>query len=51
MVYVDFMPENEKVRLRKEEGFFELAERFRSSNDPAEMKQLGDELGRCVFGE
>jgi hypothetical protein len=51
MVYVDFMPENEKVRLRKEEAFFELAKRFRSSNDPAEVKQLGDELGRFVFGE
>jgi len=51
MVYVDFMPENEKVRLRKERIFFELAERFRSSNDPAKMKQLGDQLGRFVFGE
>jgi hypothetical protein len=51
MVYVDFMPENEKVRLRKERIFFELAERFRSSNDPAKMKQLGDQLGHFVFGE
>jgi hypothetical protein len=31
--------------------FFELAERFRSTNDPTEVKQLGDELGRFVFGE
>jgi hypothetical protein len=51
MVYVDFTPENEKVRLRKEKVFFELAERFRSSNDPAEATQLGDHLGRFVFGE
>jgi hypothetical protein len=51
MVYVDFMPENEKVRLRKERAFFELAERFRGSNDSEEVKQLGDELGRFVFGE
>jgi hypothetical protein len=51
MVYVDFMPENERVRLRREEAFFDVAERFRSSNDPAEVKQLGDALGRFVFGE
>jgi len=51
MVYVDFMPDNEKGRLRKEEAFFELAERFRGSNDSEEVKRLGDELGRFVFGE
>jgi hypothetical protein len=51
MVYVDFMPENEKVRLRKEEAFFELAERFRGSNDPGNVNKLGDQLGRFVFGE
>jgi hypothetical protein len=51
MVYVDFMPENEKVRLRKEKAFFELAKRFRNSNDPAQVKELGDQLGRFVFGE
>jgi hypothetical protein len=36
---------------QKEKAFFELAERFRASKDPAESKQLGDELGRFVFGE
>jgi len=51
MVYVEFMPENEKVRLRKEKAFFDLADRFRGSNDPAQVKELGDELGRFVFGE
>ena len=35
----------------KEEAFFELAERLRSSKDSEEAKQLGDELGRFVFGE
>jgi hypothetical protein len=45
MVYVDFMPENEKVRLRKEEAFFELAERFRGSNDPGNVNKLGDQSG------
>ncbi len=36
---------------QREQAFFELAERFRASDDPAEAKQLGDELGRMVFGQ
>ena len=35
----------------QEQALFELAERFRSSKDPDEIKKLGDELGRFVFGE
>ena len=35
---------------RKHEEFFALAERFRSAEDPEEVKRLGDELGRMVFG-
>lgn len=35
---------------RREEEFFHLAERFRSANDPKEVKRLGDQLGRMVFG-
>ena len=34
-----------------EKAFFQLAERFRSADDPQQVKQLGDELGRFVFGE
>lgn len=40
-----------EARKQKEKAFFELAERFRDSKDPEEVKQLGDELGRFVFGE
>lgn len=36
---------------QKEKAFFELAERFRASNDPEKVKQLGDELGHFVFGQ
>src|SRR4029077_5402188 len=32
-----------ETRQQKERAFFELAKRFRCSNDPAEVKQLGDE--------
>jgi hypothetical protein len=35
---------------RRQQEFFELAERFRSATDPGEVKQLGDEMGRMVFG-
>lgn len=40
-----------EARSQKEKAFFELAERFRNSKDPEDVKQLGDELGRFVFGE
>jgi hypothetical protein len=35
---------------RRQQEFFELAERFRNATDPEEAKRLGDELGRMVFG-
>jgi hypothetical protein len=28
-----------------------LAERFRAADDPEQVKQLGNQLGRFVFGE
>jgi hypothetical protein len=31
--------------------FFKLAERFRAAKDPEQVKRLGDQLGRFVFGE
>jgi len=39
------------ARKQKERTFFELAGRFRASNDPEKVKQLGDEIGRSVFGQ
>ena len=35
---------------RKQQAFFDLAERFRSETDPEAAKRLGDELGQMVFG-
>jgi len=29
----------------------QLAEKFRSADDPEQVRRLGDELGRLVFGE
>ena len=35
---------------RKQEEFFDLAERFRKATDADEVKRLGDQMGRMVFG-
>lgn len=50
-VLVELIELGIEASKQKEKAFFELAERFRASKDPAESKQLGDELGRFVFGE
>jgi hypothetical protein len=35
---------------RKQQVFFDLAERFRNATDPEEIKSLGDQIGQMVFG-
>ena len=35
---------------QKQQEFFYLAKRFRSATDPAEVKRLGDQMGRMVLG-
>ena len=35
---------------RKQQEFFDLAERFRAATDAEDVKRLGDESGRMVFG-
>ena len=39
-----------EAEKRRQQEFFELAERFRSESDPEEAKRLGDQLGRMIFG-
>ena len=39
-----------EAQKRKQQQFFELAERFRGASDPEEAKRLGNDLGRMVFG-
>ena len=50
-VLVELIELGIEARKQKEKAFFELAERFRSATDSGEAKQLGDQLGRLVFGE
>jgi hypothetical protein len=35
---------------RRQQEFFDLAERFRAATDPEDVSRLGDQLGRMVFG-
>ena len=45
------MEDGIEAHERKQLEFFELAERFRSAADPEEVRLLGDEMGRLVFGD
>jgi len=40
-----------EAQKEKEKAFFVLAKRFRATADPKEAKELGDEIGRFIFGE
>ena len=50
-VLVELIEEGIQARKDKEKAFFELAKRFREASNPREVEQLGDQLGRFVFGE
>ena len=39
------------VDENNELAFYEVARRFRAAHDPSEIKKLGDELGRRIFGD
>ena len=47
---VELVEEGIEAEKRKQQEFFELAERFRSATDPQDVERLGNELGRMVFG-
>ena len=40
-----------EAEKRKQQEFFELAERFRNATDPDDVKRLGEQMGRMVFGD
>ena len=50
-VFVELLELGLEARDQKEKAFFELAQRFRSSKNPDQVKRLGNELGRCIFGK
>jgi hypothetical protein len=50
-ILLELIEEGMEARKQKERAFFDLAQRFRESEDPEEVKRLGDQLGSFVFGE
>ena len=47
---VELIENGIETERRKQQEFFELAERFRNEKDPEAARHLGDQLGRMVFG-
>lgn len=47
---VELIENGIETEKRKQQEFFELAERFREEKDPDAARRLGEELGRMVFG-
>ncbi|MGA3019341.1 MAG: hypothetical protein ABSF62_19625 [Bryobacteraceae bacterium] len=47
---VELIENGMEAEKRKQQEFSELAERFRNATDPKEIKRLGDQMGRMVFG-
>ena len=50
-VLVELIEQGIEAAQQKEKAFFQLAERFRAASDPEQVEQLGNELGRFVFGQ
>jgi hypothetical protein len=48
---VELIENGIEAEKRKQQEFFDLAERFRNATGPEEAKRLGDALGRMVFGD
>lgn len=49
-ILIELIEQGIAASQQKEKAFFQLANRFRAADDPQDIKQLGDELGRFVFG-
>lgn len=49
-VLLELIENGMEAEKRKRNEFFDLAERFRSATDPEEVKRLGYQMGRMVFG-
>ena len=47
---VELIETGMEAEARKQQEFFDLAERFRNAADPEEVKRLGEQMGEMVFG-
>jgi len=50
-VLLELIENGMEAEKRKQQEFLDLAERFRNATDPKEVKHLGDQMGRMVFGD
>ena len=50
-VLLELIERGIESQKQKQNRFYELAERFRAADKPEDIKRLGDQLGRMVFGE
>ena len=50
-IIVELVESGIEAQKRKQEQFFDLAERYRAATDPKDIARLGDDLGRMVFGD
>ena len=48
---VELIENGMEAEKRRQQEFFDLAERFRGATDPDEVKRLGEQMGRMVFGD
>ena len=48
---IELIEDGIAAEVEKQKEFFNLVERFRSAPDPEEVKRLGDQMGRMVFGD
>ena len=48
---VELIENGMEAEKRKQQEFFDLAERFRGATDPEEVRRLGDQMGRMGFGD
>ena len=48
---VELIENGIEAEKRRQQEFFDVAERFRNATDPEEVKRLGEKLGQMVFGD
>lgn len=47
---VELIENGMEAEKHKQQEFFDLAGRFRNATNPDEVKRLGEQMGRMVFG-
>lgn len=49
-IIVELIENGIEAESRKQKEFLDLAGRFRSATDPAEVQRLGEQMGQMIFG-